>query len=385
MHKKPAAILFVLVLLIGVAAGNALCGGKKEAGNTVYVFGPAPDHGWTGSVARFAEEKIAALNKVPGARYNYVFKSADSPDAQIAQIESMLTERKYPAGVVIQASNDSVGPAIEKIAAANIPLILFDRLVDDQSKLVRDKMLVALCGNNFYVGAGVAYYMAERGLTPGEAIWELPGDLSPATRERSVAFREYLLGTRSFHDEKGVEHWVPADKKWTQAQIDSAIVSSQVANWSRDNAKQFFESYIAGKTKDTLAKWFFLHDDEFVLGILELLQTPAKTQERELFESTVKVVSGCGGLQALYDVMNRTKATAGNAIYQPDGIDIVCATYRPGFIVNAIQLMDEYLGGKDITVYYTEPDLKRYQEPSYLVDTAALKAHAGDPVYIGFD
>jgi len=384
MMKKAGIVILGMLLLLSIVVPNVFAGGKKEVGNTVYVFGPTPDHGWTGSAARFAEEKIAELNRA-GGKYNYVFKAAGNPDDQIKQIEAMLAERQFPAGVVIQAQNDSVGPAIEKIAIENIPLILFDRLVDDQSRIVREKMLIAMCGNNFLVGSGVAYYMVERGLSPGELIWELPGDLSPATRERSQSFREFLLGTRAFKDDKGVEHWVPANKKWTQAQIDSSITASQVANWSRDVAKQYFESYMAGKTRDTLAKWFFTHDDEYVMGILELMQTPAKAQERELFESHVRVVSGCGGLQALYDVMLRTKATAGNAIYQPDGMDLVCATFRPGFFVNAIQLMSEHLAGKNLTTYFTDPEVKRYQEPSYLVDTAALNANKGNPIFRGFD
>jgi hypothetical protein len=107
---------------------------------------------------------------------------------------------------------------------------------------------------------------------------------------------------------------------------------------------------MSGEILQTLAKWLFTQDDEFVMGILEYLQTPAKTAEREIFESTVKVISGAGGLQALYDVLGRTKANAGNAIYQPDGISIVSSSVRPGFFINAMQLMADHLTGQNITV-----------------------------------
>jgi hypothetical protein len=101
--KKDGMILFCMVLLLGMTVGNAFGGSKKEAGNTVYFFGPTPDHGWTGSAARFAEEKIAELNKA---------------------------------------------------------------------------------GGKYAIGAGAAYYRAEKGLTPGETIGKLPGDNSAVSMER---------------------------------------------------------------------------------------------------------------------------------------------------------------------------------------------------------
>jgi ribose transport system substrate-binding protein len=273
--KKGIILCVSLVLLLGVFTGNVFAGGKKDAGNTVYVFGPTPDHGWTGSAARFAEEKISQLNAAQ-SKYAYVFRAAGSPDAQIQQIEAMLTESKKPAGVVIQASDNMVQAAVEQIANADIPLILFDRLLDGTSPLIRQKMLIAMSADNYAIGAGIAYYFVEKGLTPGEAIWILPGDNSAVSQERGDGFKEWLLGTRTFIDDQGARHDIPADKKWTEAQYNSAITTSQVANWSRDNAKTYFESYIAGKTPQTMAKWLYTMDDEFVMGILELLQTPAK-------------------------------------------------------------------------------------------------------------
>ncbi|MDR1100216.1 MAG: substrate-binding domain-containing protein [Treponema sp.] len=384
--KKGISLIVCLVLLLGVFAGTAFAGPSRDTGgkDTVYVFGPTPDHGWTGSAARFAEEKIAALNAAQ-SKYAYVFRAAGSPDAQIQQIEAMLAESRKPAGVVIQASDNMVQAAVEQIANADIPLILFDRLLDGTSPLIRDKMLIAMSADNYAIGAGIAYYFVEKGLTPGEAIWILPGDNSAVSQERGDGFKEWLLGTRTFIDDQGVSHDIAADKKWTEAQYNGAIVTAQVANWSRDNAKTYFESYIAGKTPQTLAKWLYTMDDEFVMGILELLQTPAKTAEREVFESTVKVISGCGGLTALYDVMGRSKATAGNQLYQPDGVTILSPTCRPGFFVDAIQLMDDALNGQSLTGYFTDAAAKRFQEPPHLVDTASWAANKDNPSWRGFD
>ncbi|GHV85972.1 hypothetical protein AGMMS50230_15800 [Spirochaetia bacterium] len=374
--KRIVFALLAAALVLG-------CSSKKSVGNTVYVFGPTPDHGWTGSAARFAEEKIGQLNAA-GGKYTYVFRSAGSPDQQIQQIEAMLAESKLPAGVVIQASDNMVQAAVEQIAEAGIPLILFDRLLDGTSPLIREKMLIAMSADNYAIGAGAAYYMVEKGLTPGEAIWELPGDNSAVSVERGNGFREFLTGARPFNDDQGQAHTIAADKKWTDAQLGS-IVSSQVADWSRDNAKQYFESYITGKTNATMAKWLWTMDDEFVMGILELLQTPAKAAENAVFESSVKVLTGCGGLIALYDVMGRTKASAGNQLYQPDGMSIMSPTCRPGFFVDAIQFMADYLGGADLSVHYTEAASKRFHEPPHLVDTASWAANKNNPSWRGFD
>ena len=385
MLRKSLFAALCMVMLFGLLAGNVFASGKKEAGNTVYVFGPTPDHGWTGSAARFAEEKIAQLNGA-GGKYRYVFRAAGGPDAQIQQIEAMLAERQLPAGVVIQASDNMVQAAVEKIAQADIPLILFDRLLDGTSPLIRQKMLIAMSADNYAIGAGAAYYMVEKGMMPGEAIWELPGDNSAVSVERAAGFREYLTGKRPFNDDQGRANTIAADKRWTDAQIQSAITSSQVANWSRDNAKQYFESYISGKTSQTLAKWMWTMDDEFVMGILELLQTPAKAMENAVFESTVKVITGCGGLIALYDVMGRTKATAGNQLYQPDGMYIMSPTCRPGFFVDAIQLMADHLNsGDDLSKYFTDAPAKRFHEPPHLVDTASWAANKNNPSWRGFD
>ncbi|GHV24594.1 hypothetical protein AGMMS4952_00500 [Spirochaetia bacterium] len=387
--KKRIAVVLGLVLAMSLVAGNLWAGGGQQAGGggqgIVYVFGPTPDHGWTGSASRFAQEKINDLNAAGGA-YTYVYRGAGNPDDQIRQIENMLAESRKPAGVVIQASDNNVQAAVEKIAQANIPLILFDRLLDGTSPLIREKMLIAMSADNYAIGAGAAYYMVEKGLTPGEAIWELPGDNSAVSVERSTGFREFLTGKFAFVDDKGQSHTIAADKKWTDAQIASGITSSQVANWSRDNAKSYFESYITGKTPQTLSKWLFTQDDEFAMGILELLQTPAKANERAVFESTVKVLTGCGGLIALYDVMGRTKATAGNQIYQPDTVAIMSPTCRPGFFVDAIQFMDDYLTkGDKLTQHYTIPEAKRFHEPPHLVDTASWAANKNNPSWRGFD
>jgi len=381
--RKSILVFAGVLLLMMLVVGTVTAGGAKQVGNTVYVFGPTPDHGWTGSAARFAEEKIAELNRA-GGKYTYVFKSAAGPDEQIRQIEQVLTESRYPAGIVIQCSDDAVQPAVEKIAQANIPLILFDRLVDDKSPLIRERMLVAMGADNYAVGAGIAYYFVEKGMMPGDSVWELPGDNSGATRERSVGFREFLLGTRSFVDDQRQSHNVASNRKWSQDQVNR-IVQSQVGMWSRDQGKSIFASYIEGKTADTLAKWLFTHDDEYVMGMLEYLQTPARTAERTLFENNVRAVSGAGGLIAMYEVMARTKATAGNQLYQPDGMHIMSASVRPGFFVDAIQLMVEHLAGKDITSYYTDKAAKRYMEPTHLVDTQSYLANKDNPSWRGFD
>jgi hypothetical protein len=83
--------------------------------------------------------------------------------------------------------------------------------------------------------------------------------------------------------------------------------------------------------------------------------------------------------------MGRTKATAGNQLYQPDGVAIMSPTCRPGFFVDAIQLMEDALNGKDITIHYTDKAAKRFHEPPHLVDTASWAANKNNPSWRGFD
>jgi hypothetical protein len=83
--------------------------------------------------------------------------------------------------------------------------------------------------------------------------------------------------------------------------------------------------------------------------------------------------------------MTRSQATAGNQLYKPDNMVIMSASVRPAFFINAIQLMADYLAGKDITVHYTDKAAKRYMERTHLVDAESYIAHKDDPAWQGFD
>ena len=107
------------------SAGSA----AKGSGKTIYVLTPSEDHGWTGSVATFAKEKIEEVNKA--GVYKAELQTADSASKQIQEVEDILAGNTDEiAGIVIQPMDDTVQSAIQSIVDADIPYVAFDRIIE---------------------------------------------------------------------------------------------------------------------------------------------------------------------------------------------------------------------------------------------------------------
>ena len=78
--KKIVALLLALMLVCSAAA--------MAAATDIAILVPNADHGWTGAVLTYAEEKAAAIN-AEGKYTAKVISSAD-PANQISQIEDII-------------------------------------------------------------------------------------------------------------------------------------------------------------------------------------------------------------------------------------------------------------------------------------------------------
>ncbi len=300
----------------------------------IYVLTAPEDHGWTGSVATFAKEKVAEVNGE--GKYTAEVITCEDAAYQITQIEDIIAKGEKNISVVVQPIDDTVQSAIQELVDAGIPYVAFDRIIEG----VASSAVSNVKGDNEGIGAGSAAYFVSLGMQPGEKVYVYEGDTSSVTTLRDQGFTEYLLGEIEFDGEK-----IADDAKWTQEQIDENITYSGAMNWSRSDTKAAFET-LMGDSSNTDIKWFYAEDDELAMGILEALKGGGiDDSAKEAFLGNKPVITGCGGLDELYGVLRGEDYT--DITSQLGGI--MSVTYSPSMIQTAIQDMVDYLDGKEVT------------------------------------
>ena len=306
----------------------------QAGGKHIYVLTASPDHGWTGQVGVFAQEKVDEVNE--SGTYTAELQTAGAAADQIAQVEDILAgDLSDVAGIVIQPLDDTVQSAIQQIVDAGVAYVAFDRIIE----AVQDSAVANVKGDNEGIGAGSAAYFVENGMKPGDAVYIYQGDTSSVTTLRDSGFTEYLLGNLEFDGAK-----VPDDAKWTQDQIDAAITKSGAMNWSRSDTKAAFEALL-GDEANAQIKWWYAEDDELAMGILEALNGGGISDSaKEAFYATKPFITGCGGLQEYYDVIGGDTYTDITANLG----GVMSTTYSPSMIQTAIQDMVDHLDGKDV-------------------------------------
>ena len=346
--KKILALMLSLTLILALTA----CGGSgnqesapetsgesdavEESGGAetthIYILTAAEDHGWTGSVATFAKEKAEQVN-ADGVYTAEVITSRSSGD-QITQLEDIIASGQKDIAVVIQPQDDTLESAIQQLVDAGIPYVAFDRIIDGVSSAAVSNVK----GDNTGIGAGAAAYFVSLGLAPGEKVYVYQGDTSSVTTLRDSGFTDYLLGNLDFDGAT-----IDDAAKWTEDDLNN-ITYSGAMNWSRSDTKTSFES-LMGDSSNAEIKWFYAEDDELAMGILEALSGGGiEDATKEAFLSNAPVITGCGGLDELYEVLR------GNA-YQDIAAQLgglISVTYSPSMIQTAVQDMVDYLNGESV-------------------------------------
>ena len=329
MKKKVLAVLMTAAMVMG--CGSMVYAGE-EGGTHIYVLTAPEDHGWTGSVATFAKEKIEEVNEA-GTYTAELITSADAAE-QIVNVEDIIASGEENIAVVIQPIDDTVQSAIQQMVDAEIPYVAFDRIIDGVSASAVSNVK----GDNEGIGAATAAYFVSEGLQPGDAVYVYQGDTSSVTTLRDSGFTGYLTGELEYDGSTIAE-----DAKWTEDDLAS-ITYSGAMNWSRSDTKTSFES-LMGDSANAEIKWFYAEDDELAMGILEALQGGGiDDATKETFLGNAPYITGCGGLDELYAVM---RGESYQDIAEQCG-GIVSITYSPAMIQTAIQDMVDYLDGNEV-------------------------------------
>ncbi len=345
MKKRILATLLTVTLVI---AGVVGCGAAKEeaqapapAGNgaeaeqpaeepaapagdgkEIAIMVPSADHGWTGAVLTYAQEKADELN---AAGQKVTVYAATDVENQIQQVDDLLSNPDALAGIVILPYDNGLQSTLEKIAMADIPFVQFDRVI--ASDIIDGKVIANVKGDNEGIGYETAKRLIADGLTKDDYVYEMIGDNSSVPELRSKGFRTYLT-----------------EQGWTDEEIEKVVVKSAATGWSRDTGKELFESWFSSTQCDPSKKiWIFTHDDEIAMGVLESLNGSALDAGKKTeFLKSLQALGASSGLAEMYAVLNGTHKT----IATPETFDIFSVTYDPAMIQEAAAVMVDYLGGK---------------------------------------
>ncbi len=330
---KKTVILTAALALVGTVAATGLtsCGGGQKV---LEVLVQSADHGWTGAVATEANAYVAELEKDDTLDYDIRVVTSDNANAQIGYVNDLVTRKDSLAGVVILPIDNTVEPALNTLVQNDVPFVQFDRVVHNNVIDAAGSSKVGnVLGDNHGIGYETARIFVEAGLEKTDKILVMPGDQSSVPVLRNQGFKDYLV------EEAG----------WTAAEVDAAIYSTDVTNWSRDTSMTLFNNFVTSHTAELSEyKWIFTHDSEISMGILQALNQSTMSQEgKDWYKSTVIKVGSSSGLEEMYKVIRGDHAnqTAYDALLGGEAgrAKLFDVTYDPGMITTAIDTMMDYI------------------------------------------
>ena len=340
--KKIIAIVLALVLVLAlVACGETAKPETKEptetseaaaAAKTIYVLAPNPDHGWTGAIGVFAQEKVDQINAE--GKYNAVLQTFASADDQIHQIEDIIANNPKDGsiGVAMLPSGPDVENAIQQLIDAKIPYTAADRIIPS----VADGAVSNIKYDNIEIGAAAAAWLTENGLKEGDKAVVIEGDGSSADTDRTDGFLGYLKGEVEYAGKKIAAPWTDL----------STISRSGATGWNPANAQTYFETYL-GNADNADTKYIASWDDGLSCGVFAALEGSAiDAAVKEAFLANAPFITGCGGSQVLYDIIAGTDYHDYNCAKQFGGI--MSVTYPPAMIQTTVQALVDYFEGKDV-------------------------------------
>ncbi len=339
--NKLVVLLLVATLVAsmytGCSKGNGVETGSSAKTKEIAVMVPSADHGWTGAVLTYAQSKAEELNADSATNQKYSVKvyAATDVENQIQQADDLLANTDNLAGIVILPYDNGLQSTLEKIAAADVPFVQFDRVISSAS--IDEKVVANVKGDNEGIGYETAKRFIEKGLGKEDYVYEMIGDNSSVPELRSNGFRAYLT-----------------EQGWTEDEINAVVVKSAATGWSRDTGKELFESWFGSSQCDTSKKlWIYTHDDEVAMGVLESLNGSALDEAKKTaFLGQLQALSSSSGLAEIYAVLKDKHQT----ITLPTDYDMFSVTYDPAMIQEAVSVMVNFLDGKtDIVQDYVIP------------------------------
>ena len=244
---------------------------------------------------------IAAKAKFPDIELKQQ-DAANDNQTQIGQVENFLTQK---IDLLLISPNESapLTPAVEKVYAAKIPVVLMDR------SITSDKYTTYLGGDNHEIGKQAGQFIVEKSKGTG-GIVELYGKSAvSAAKDRHDGFAEAIAAS-------------PGLK----------VVDHQDCGFERAPARVYMENVLQKRTPFTI---IYAHNDEMALGAIAALKAAGKDPKQY-------TIVGIDGVQE--EVVNAIKAGEMSATFK-----------YPWLGEEAMQTAHDVLTGKTVEKKQTLP------------------------------
>ncbi|MBP9479227.1 MAG: substrate-binding domain-containing protein [Sebaldella sp.] len=313
MKKFIYSLLSIMFLVLLVSCGkdsattpdkaDTKAGKKKVLG----IVLPNATHGFLGESIKHAEAEAKALAESQG--FEYKFLTSSEASEQNNQIDTLINE-KVDAIVLWPHNGDELRSAAQAVVDAKIPLIVYDRLINNFTPTA------TVMGDNIGIGEMTGTYLNKYfaiDLQKGEIqVLEFMGDNSTVPQQR----QEGYLKT--------------ADKK-------IKIVQSFNTNWQRQKAQEQMENFLNTSKPEDIEKIkaVITQDDEIEMGVLDAINAykgPAKLD--------IRLITGVSGRRENLDTFEKEK------------IDQVTYAFSPAMVREAVKLGADALNGKTLEKSY---------------------------------
>ncbi len=289
--KKILAVVVALILALGCLGMTAVAEEKPLIG----ILAPATTHGWVGGVAYFAQQAADELD------LNYKLLTSSDADEMSSQIEQLI--QLGAKAIVVWPQFTGVETAAEMALEQGIIIYNFDMKINVDEKYA-DNMYF-LSGDNYGMGVAGAKYIVDKIGTEGTVlVMDVPTSGSVAELRKA-----------GFTD--------------TIAEIAPDIELITIA--TEFNREAGLNDMTAALTANEKIDAVFSMDDETSMGALQAIVEANRTD--------VKAITGGGGCQAYFNLMNEEK-------YQ--NIWVCSATYLPNMIINCVENAAAILNGETV-------------------------------------
>jgi len=297
-------LLLVCAVLLA-ATSVVFAGGGAQKKPLMGIVTPAADHGFTGESIQHGEAEAKALAAQNGFDYRYL--TANEDQEQNNAVDTLIALK--PKVIVIwPLQGDAQRGACQKIVDAKIPLIIYDRFIENFKGQAAD-----ISGDNVGIGQAMGKYYAKYFASSDTVNYlQFLGDSSTVPKERSDGFASTAGGKFK-------------------------IVQSFVTNWSQQTAQEQLETYLSTAKQDEIESLnaIYTDDDEEVMGVFAALQNYKGSATLN-----IKLVSGVGGRKENMVLFTNPPVP---------GVDFVTYTFSPAFIREAIKLGADIMQGKTVS------------------------------------
>ena len=333
--KKLFATLLALALVICAASGLA-------EGIKLGIVTPDADHGFTGESVAHARAEAEAM-KAAGIIDDYMMAVGNEASKQIQGIDEILNWG--PDAIMLwPIEGDQLRNAAQTIVDEGIPLIIYDRLIENFTGMAAEIM-----GDNVKIGNLMGEYLLkyfEEDLVAGKEITYLLfiGDSSTVSKQRTQGMLD-IIDASEYKDQFVL------------------LQDGFQTDWSNAKSKELMENWLSTADAATIADLDMIvtHDDEIIDGIMQVI--PEETGLTDL-----RILTSVGGRR-------ETLATF-DTVEKPE---LLTYFFSPSYIREAIRLAVAAANGE--TYPGEEIHGQQFLIPTIEIDKNTVEAYRASQEY----